>query len=121
MERKKYKFRRPGSWFFITEKKNSRTDRFLKLSELYAVKEEVPKLEMEILMLNVNQGHNPELMEACHTLSGVCGIYRSGEKVCQRPAHCGGGRACYYRVHSGRGLKGVLGEESQGGEEREYL
>ena len=40
----------------------------LKLSELYAVKEEVPKLEMEILMLNVNQGHNPELMEACHTL-----------------------------------------------------
>ena len=40
----------------------------LKLSELYAVKEEVPKLEMEISMLNVNQGHNPELMEACHTL-----------------------------------------------------
>lgn len=40
----------------------------LKLSELYAVKEEVPKLEMEILMLNVNQGHNQELMEACHTL-----------------------------------------------------
>ena len=40
----------------------------LKLSELYAVKEEVPKLEMEILMLNVNQGHNPELMEACHAL-----------------------------------------------------
>ena len=79
----------------------------LKLSELYAVKEEVPKLEMEILMLNVNQGHN--------------GIHGASEKVCQRPAHCGGSRACHYRVHPGRGLKGVLGEESQGGEEREYL
>ena len=25
-------------------------------------------LDLKVLMLNVNQGHNPELMEACHTL-----------------------------------------------------
>ena len=39
----------------------------LKLSDLYTVKED-PMLELKVLMLNVNQGHNPELMEACHTL-----------------------------------------------------
>ena len=25
-------------------------------------------LDLKVLMLNVNQGHNPELMEVCHTL-----------------------------------------------------
>ena len=39
----------------------------LKLSDLYTVKEDL-MLELKVLMLNVNQGHNPELMEACHTL-----------------------------------------------------
>ena len=40
----------------------------LKLSDLYTVKEEDPMLDLKALVLNVNQGHNPELMEACHTL-----------------------------------------------------
>ena len=40
----------------------------LKLSDLYAAGEEDPMLDLKVLMLNVNQGHNPELMEACHTL-----------------------------------------------------
>ena len=39
----------------------------LKLSDLYTVKEDL-MMELKVLMLNVNQGHNPELMEACHTL-----------------------------------------------------
>ena len=40
----------------------------LKLSDLYTVEEEDPMLDLKVLMLNVNQGHNPELMEVCHTL-----------------------------------------------------
>ena len=40
----------------------------LKLSDLYTVKEEDPMLDLKVLVLNVNQGHNPELMEICHTL-----------------------------------------------------
>ena len=40
----------------------------LKLSDLYTVKEEEPMLDLKVLVLNVNQGHNPELMEACRTL-----------------------------------------------------
>ena len=42
--------------------------RILKLSDLYTVKEEEHKLELEALMLNVNTGHNEELLNACHTL-----------------------------------------------------
>ena len=37
-------------------------------NDLYTVKEEDPMLDLKVLMLNVNQGHNPELMEVCHTL-----------------------------------------------------
>ena len=39
------------------------------LSDLYTVKEKKHKLELEVLMLNVNKGHNPELMRACRTLA----------------------------------------------------
>ena len=42
--------------------------RVLRLSDLYAVEEREPKLELEVLMLNINAGHNPDLMRASHTL-----------------------------------------------------
>lgn len=42
--------------------------KILKLSDLYSVVEKEYKLNLEVLMLNINSGHNPELMEACHTL-----------------------------------------------------
>ena len=42
--------------------------RVLRLSDLYAVEEREPKLELEVLMLNINAGHNPDLMGASHTL-----------------------------------------------------
>lgn len=40
----------------------------LKLSELYEVKTEEIRLELEAVMLNVNRNHNPRLMEACQDL-----------------------------------------------------
>ena len=43
--------------------------RILKLSDLYEVEEEEHKLELETVMLNINAGHNPELMKACRTLA----------------------------------------------------
>lgn len=39
----------------------------LKLSDLYTIKEEC-SLELEAVMLNVNSGHNKELMKMSHTL-----------------------------------------------------
>ena len=67
-KKKKVQIPAPRFVVFYNGEEEQPDRQILKLSELYAVKEEVPKLEMEILMLNVNQGHNPELMEACHTL-----------------------------------------------------
>ncbi len=43
--------------------------RMLKLSDLYQVGEEEHKLELEAVMLNINAGHNPELLRACKTLA----------------------------------------------------
>lgn len=41
----------------------------LKLSDMYTRKDEPYALELEAVLININQGHNLELMEACKTLS----------------------------------------------------
>ena len=40
----------------------------MRLSSLYTVKEERPKLELEAVMLNIRPGHNQRLMQASRTL-----------------------------------------------------
>ena len=40
----------------------------LKLSDLYQVQEEEPMLELQVLMLNINDGNNEELKESCQVL-----------------------------------------------------
>ena len=95
--------------------------KILKLSDLYTVKEEEPMLDLKVLVLNVNQGHNPELMEACRTLWEYAEYTGRVRRVRQRTAHCGGSGADHHRMYPGGDSEGVLGEESQGGEEREYL
>ena len=40
----------------------------MRLSSLYTVKEERPKLELEAVMLNIRPGHNQKLMQASRTL-----------------------------------------------------
>lgn len=40
----------------------------MKLSDMFTVTEEHPALELEAIMLNINPGHNPELLDACRTL-----------------------------------------------------
>ncbi len=40
----------------------------LKLSELFAIPDSEPSLELTAVMLNINKGHNKELMETCRTL-----------------------------------------------------
>ena len=41
----------------------------LRLSDAYWTKEEKPALELEAVVLNINKGHNQELLDACKTLS----------------------------------------------------
>jgi len=44
--------------------------KILKLSDLYQVPEESPMLELQVQMLNINEGNNEELKEKCQTLKG---------------------------------------------------
>ena len=64
------KIRIPAPHFFIFYNgEEERPDRdVLKLSDLYYEKEEDPSLELKAVVLNINKGHNPELMETCRTL-----------------------------------------------------
>lgn len=43
-------------------------EKILKLSASYTVDEECPSLELTARMLNINRGHNQQLMSACKTL-----------------------------------------------------
>ena len=40
----------------------------MKLSDLYAVKEENPALELKVMVYNINKGKNQKLLDACKTL-----------------------------------------------------
>ncbi len=48
----------------------------LKMSDLYEAEEDEHKLELTVLMLNINAGHNPELMNASRTLADYA-VYTS--------------------------------------------
>lgn len=41
-----------------------------RLSELFAREEEKPELELMVTVININPGHNKELLEKCESLSG---------------------------------------------------
>lgn len=67
--RKKVKLPPPRFIIFYNGEEAQPDRRILKLSDLYEVEEEEHKLELEAVMLNINAGHNPELMKACRTLA----------------------------------------------------
>ena len=58
----------PQFVIFYNGEKPQPDRQILRLSDLYAVEEEEHKLELLAVMLNINAGHNPELMAACRTL-----------------------------------------------------
>ena len=64
------RIRIPSPHFFVFYNgEEERPDReVLKLSDMYYEKEEDPSLELKAVALNINKGHNPELMETCQTL-----------------------------------------------------
>ena len=67
--RKKVMLPPPQFIIFYNGEEKQPDRRILKLSDLYEVEEEEYKLELEAVMLNINAGHNPELMRACKTLA----------------------------------------------------
>ena len=61
----------PAPKFFVFYNGTAKTeDRFeYKLSDMYEKCEEKPDLELKVTVLNINDGHNRELMEHCRLLS----------------------------------------------------
>ena len=55
--------------------------RILRLSDLYSIRDQHCKLELEAVMLNINLGHNPALMNACTMLHQIRRVYRPGSSV----------------------------------------
>lgn len=66
--KKKVKIPTPRFLVFYNGEAPQPDSKVLKLSDLYETEEADHKLELEVLMLNINAGHNPELMAASHTL-----------------------------------------------------
>ena len=59
----------PPQFLIFYNGKDKQPDRQeLRLSDLYAVPAEETWLELRAVMLNVNAGHSPGLLEACQTL-----------------------------------------------------
>ena len=48
----------------------------LRLSDSYEIKEDSPSLDLVVRMLNINAGHNDELMHSCKTLRGYAEYVR---------------------------------------------
>ena len=74
-----------------TKKVEDRSE--FRLSSAYENPTEDPDLELRVTMLNVNEGHNNELMEHCRTLKEYAQYVGQSEKVCCRAGHCAG-RSC---------------------------
>ena len=66
--RTKMKIPEPRFLIFYNGQDEQPDRQMLRLSDLYITKSEKPELELEALMLNVNKGHNQELMVACRSL-----------------------------------------------------
>lgn len=59
----------PPQFIIFYNGQEERPDQYiLRLSDLYSVEEKEHMLELEAVMLNINQGHNPKLMQTCRTL-----------------------------------------------------
>ena len=67
--KKKVKIPPPQFIIFYNGVERQPDRRILRLSDLYEVEEEEHKLELEAVMLNVNAGHNQELLQSCKTLA----------------------------------------------------
>lgn len=58
----------PRCIVFYNGSRNEPEEKILRLSDAYEMKEKEPQVELTVRMININFGHNRELMEKCHKL-----------------------------------------------------
>ena len=66
--RKQIKIPSPHFFVFYNGEEERPDWELQKLSDMYYIEEGHPALELEVVVLNINKGHNPQLMETCQTL-----------------------------------------------------
>ena len=66
--RRKHKIPAPHFVVFYNGMEHQPEKQILKLSDLYQIPETEPMLELQVLMLNINDGNNEELKESCQVL-----------------------------------------------------
>ena len=66
--RRKLKIPAPHFVVFYNGMEQQPEKQILKLSDLYQIPETEPMLELQVLMLNINDGNNEELKESCQVL-----------------------------------------------------
>lgn len=66
--RRKLKIPAPHFVIFYNGMELQPEKKILKLSDLYQITEAEPMLELQVLMLNINDGNNEALKESCHVL-----------------------------------------------------
>ena len=85
------------------------------------MKEEEHKLELEALMLNVNTGHNEELLNACRTLGEYAAYTGRVRRYAKEMPIEEAVEQAINRVHPGRDSERLPGEEPKGGDTGEHL
>lgn len=78
----------------------------LRLSSAFEHLSGEPKLELIVTVLNVNEGHNAELMQHCSMLKEYA-QYVARVPLCVRHAFKSGCKTCCGRMHPGRDSGGI--------------
>lgn len=91
------------------------------LSELFHPTTDQPALELKAVMLNINKGHNQELMNACHTLRDYSEyVARIRTYSAEMPLTDAVEKAITECIHENI-LRDFFTKEPSGGESYEYL
>ena len=90
-----------------------------RLSDAYETVSGEPALELKVLVININEGHNQKLMESCRILK--CPVRVKSKNIQENAEFKRNGRKSSGRVHSGGDFAGLSPEAPRGGSRNEYI
>ena len=93
----------------------------LRLSSAFEHLSGEPKLELIVTVLNVNEGHNAELMQHCNTLNEICAVCCQSAALCSGYVFRSGRGTCRRRVYQGRDFSRISYLQPKRGHQYEYL
>ena len=92
-----------------------------RLSDAYETVSGEPALELKVLVININEGHNQKLMESCRILKEYAQYVSKSKNIQENAEFKRNGRKSSGRVHSGGDFAGLSPEAPRGGSRNEYI